>query len=150
MKTILVERFPDGSFSTYDGNGYLSFCKDPLDACDRSWCLLERDANPNKDKGAVLVEYTVTATPTGRTNLFRHGRLIEMRFNQYNTEGYSAEALAMLNKAFESIMDANAETWTFPIRRGRTRLPRHCLPSMTLASVAIACSDNRSFFQFFA
>jgi hypothetical protein len=119
MKTILVERFPDGSFSTYDGNGYLSFCKDPLDACDRSWCLLERDANPNKDKGAVLVEYTVTATPTGRTNLFRHGRLIEMRFNQYNTEGYSAEALAMLNKAFESIMDANAETWADTSQRDR-------------------------------
>jgi len=121
MKKIIVEQFPDGSFADYDGNGRLTYCRNPLDACDRSWCLFEHHANPNKAEGAVLVEYEVTATPTGRNPLYRHGQAISARFHEYNTEGYTPEDLEVLNSTFEAIMSDNADAWATELETIRDR-----------------------------
>ena len=57
---------PNGKFIGWNGQ-YEVEVDNPLRAWDRDSYMHERDANPWKKDGGRLVEYLITATPTGVT-----------------------------------------------------------------------------------
>ena len=64
---IHVLKFPDGKFLVEGFDCADRFVSDPLRASWMTIYTTERDTNEYKDKGAIIVQYAITATPTGLT-----------------------------------------------------------------------------------
>ncbi len=64
---IHVLKFPDGRFLDKGYDCADRFVHDPLDASNMSVFNTEADTNEYRDEGAILVQYEISATPTGIT-----------------------------------------------------------------------------------
>lgn len=64
---IRVLRFPDGRFLDRGFDCADRFVSDPLDATPMAIFDREADTNEYRNEGAIVIEYEITATPTGRT-----------------------------------------------------------------------------------
>lgn len=64
---IHVMKFPDGRFLDQGFDCADRFVVDPLDASRMTIYQYEDDTNEYKNQGAIIVQYEITATPTGIT-----------------------------------------------------------------------------------
>lgn len=73
---IHVLKFPDGRFLCQHTDYADQFTTDPLSASNMTVYTYEDDTNEYKDRGAILVQYEITATPTGVTcaDIFKEER----------------------------------------------------------------------------
>lgn len=105
---IHVLKFPDGRFLRQHTDYADQFTTDPLSASNMTVYTYEDDTNEYKDRGAILVQYEITAvqyeitaTPTGVTcaDIFKEERA---RIAEHTKERAHAEHLAeVMRKARE-------------------------------------------------
>ena len=99
---IHVLRFPDGRFLDQGFDCADRFVQDPLNATPMTLYERESDTNEYQKDGAVLIQFEITATPTGITcaDIFKSER---MQIAQHKEEQRAAkEQLRHQQKAKES------------------------------------------------